>query len=170
MKTIGGYILAALILIGAFSCYQNVNAAKLRAEGALAERTREWNTERDSMRNAARKIDTLYRDKLKTFTRTDSIYDTVRVAVETHITDTVLVKEFIHIADSTINTCKAALSACSLLNQNLALQLTLSDSVIKAQKRLIPSPPSWLTRTARNVEHVFAIVGVGAIAVKVIRE
>jgi hypothetical protein len=170
MKTIIGYIIAAVVFVALGSCYLNTRAWALRAEGALTLQTSLWNKERDSLRSIAPELKTVFVDRVRTLEKLDTLYRDKLITVTNNITDTITVREYIAIADSTIGACRAALSACSLLNTNLATQLVLSDSVINAQRRMIPRPVSWLGRTARNVEHVLAIVGAGTIAFKIIRD
>lgn len=99
----------------------------------------------DSLANVSRGIDTVYvRDTLRLTqwrTRYVTALDTLR------LTDTVAVKEFIAIADSTVKACSVALLTCEQ-------RVSVRDQRIEAleqQIRVMPKPPStfrvWAERT-----------------------
>ena len=66
-------------------------------------------------------------------------YQAVHDTVLTHLTDTVVVKEFVQAADSTIHACTRALHDCASLTAALRGELAADDGKIAALQRITPT-------------------------------
>lgn len=66
-------------------------------------------------------------------------YTAVHDTVLAHLTDTVLVKQFVAVADTTIHACTRALNDCEQLTTALRSQLEASQNQIAALKRYTPT-------------------------------
>lgn len=167
-----GLIIAGVVvgLIGSAVTWKHLYDKARRAEGALMERTREWESERDSLRLAIATRDTVFvRDTLR-LVQWRQRFDTLRQSVVVNIHDTITVKEFVRVADSTVATCTAALGECSLLYQSAKAQIAVQDSLIMSYRVQIPKPPGVISKTVRNVERVLAIVGLGTLVYVGVRQ
>lgn len=114
-------------------------AAVSRYQGAKADSAiAYWKVRADSIQ-ATETTDTVV------LTRERPVYRTLHDTVLTHLTDTVLVKEFVRAADSTVNSCTRALKDCGALTAALRSELDASTLKVTALTHL---QPTFLARHA----------------------
>jgi hypothetical protein len=137
------------------------NAAKVR-EGIAIERARVADSTLRVLKPQLARTDTiLVRDTVRLSTlvpRLQVIHDTLLQ----HLTDTVLVKQFIEKADSTVKACTDLMSSCAVFRQ----QATATIQALESKVAAIQPPRSCVSTGA-----VWTVlgVGVGFVGAKVVR-
>lgn len=131
-------LLAGMALAGLWVQH---NAA-LRNEGALREQMAGLNARNAKLEDEAGRVDTAYIHDTVTFTRWKTRLDTL--AVDMKVTDTVQVRQFIAVADSTVRACSVALQTCETRVALRDQRIAVLDSLLTAEKH---THPSWLSRT-----------------------
>jgi len=129
--------LAALLAFGAFEWHEH-NAAEV-AKGVCQEKARVADSSKKAIETQLARVETTYvRDTIrltKTLTRTTTLRDTLLV----HLTDTLMVKQFIVQTDSTVKVCTEVASTC-------AEKLRLKDQEIGVLKTQLGSIPPTAVR------------------------
>lgn len=85
----------------------------------------------------ARHVDSIYVTDTIRLTKWKTAYDTTRDTVLAHLTDTIRVKEYVHVADSTIAACSRVVLTCQL-------RVAQRDSIIlqqASQLKILRTPP-----------------------------
>ena len=90
-------------------------------------------------------------------TQREEHYTTLHDTVERHLTDTVLVKEFVEQADTTIKACKRVVLDCTQEVTALRAELTAATDANAQEARLMP------TFVQRHVGWVAGVVGVAGL-------
>ena len=114
-----GIALALALLVGAYA-YKEYAA------------TKQADRELQLLRHQVAVTDTLYRTDTLYFTRTLKVEVARRDTVLKHLTDTVLVKQFVYAADTALHACTAVIKTCE---QRVAER----DSIIKVYQAMKPS-------------------------------
>lgn len=114
----------------------------LRHEGELREQVRALETRNAKLEDEAGVVDTAYVHDTVTFTRWRTRLDTL--AVDIKVTDTVAVRQFIAVADSTVRSCSVALQTCEARVALRDLRIAVLDSIIAVKDK---QRPGWLRRT-----------------------
>jgi len=84
-------------------------------------------------------------------------YETIHDTVLKHLTDTLTVKEYVQITDSTIKACRLVVQDCQQETAQLRLELAASEDKAKQAIRLMPT---FLQRHEGAVAGVAVLVGV----------
>lgn len=151
------YWQAALIvaLLGFGVIQWKRHSAALVREGQAIERVRVADSTLAVLAIQQRKVDSVYvRDTLR-FTRwRDSVavqHDTVLA----HLTDTLIVKEFVRVADSTLASCSDLFRSCQVRASVLEAQLTQERSKLAVAPLTSP-------RSCTGANAVWGLLGAGA--------
>ncbi len=126
--------LAVLIVAVMAACHARDNA--LKAEGIALERSRVADSTLKAIAPRLARVDTLIvRDTIRTRVAVDRVV-TLRDTVLTHLTDTVLVKEFVTRADSAAKACVELSTDCQ------AFRALATQKIAALESKLSLVPPS----------------------------
>lgn len=125
----------------------------LEARGVALERARVADSTLAAITPQLARVDTVLVEQIRTVPKVIVATDTLRDTVLTHLTDTVLVERYVHVADSAVRACHALLVGCAAYRE-------LSQQKIAAlEAKLAAVPP---VRGCRSTGAVAALMGVAA--------
>lgn len=124
--------LIAVLLASGIAMFKARDRA-LVERGQAIEQARLADSVLTTTRASLARVDTLYRRDTLRFVTLRSRVDTLRDTVLTHLTDTLLVKEFIAREDSTIHACTEALGDCAKFRTIAEQRFAAYEVKLKAQ-------------------------------------
>lgn len=122
MKTVTGVLLAA--------AFAGILGIAWYSAHVLGEVYHAQAAELDSLRHRAARVDSVFVHDTVRLTQWRTRFDTLQDTVLQHLTDTVKVREFVRVADSTIAACSAVVLTCEA-------RVAARDSLIAVQAAVI---------------------------------
>lgn len=132
-KALPALLSGGLVVLGVGLLVRNVQREIGRRDHALMVRESAIAT----LMREARHVDSIYVTDTIRLTKWKTAYDTTRDTLLKHLTDTLRVVEYIHIADSTIAACSQVVLTCQV-------KVEQRDSIIQqqaSQLKILRTPP-----------------------------
>lgn len=154
LVAVGRFLLRREVIIGiavlglVAMCHQRDQA--LVAKGKALANTAIYKAENAALARYADSLRTAFRVDTVRLTKWQTEYRTQRDTLV--LTDTVAVKEFVHVADSTVKACTAAVTTCSRA-------LAAKDSLHEATSELWAKRLESATREHTEVKVRWAVIG-----------
>jgi hypothetical protein len=104
---------------------------------------RRWRTSYDSLTKLSARVDTVYRERVRTLTREVVRLDTLTRTVEHWKHDTLRVVEYVERADSTVKACLAVVQSC---DERHALDVGRIAALEAEGRALAAQRPTWKDR------------------------
>jgi len=127
------------ILIAALAVLWNLHNKDVAAKAVAELKLRQADSTAQYYALAVDSLTKAFRVDTVVLTQEKKVYQAVHDTVLNHLTDTVVVREFVRVADSTISACDQALNGCEILTANLRLQLKATQDKVTALQGLRPS-------------------------------
>lgn len=145
---------AIVLVIMATVLWQQKTAALVR-EGRALERVRVADSILAIEKPIVVRLDTVVQHDTRTVTRTIARVDSLRDTLLVHLTDTLVVKEYVARTDS-------ALKACTELSNDCAAFRASALTAIKALETKLAAQPMVIAKSCTMSNVVAAMAGVGA--------